>query len=79
MTITITVELMGSLRRPAGKRKFQLEIDDNLTIQNLLSELNFSAEESRYLLAYIGLKEVKSDYILKDGDSVFITALVGGG
>ena len=79
MTIKITVELMGSLRRPAGKRKFPLEISELSTVKNLLAEIKFSEEESSYLLVYIGSVHVKNDYILKDGDSVFITALVGGG
>lgn len=79
MTITITVELMGSLRRPEGKRKFQLKISVGSTIKNLLADLMFSEEESQYLLSYIGSTQLKNDHVLKDGDSVFITALVGGG
>ncbi|MHA2296541.1 MAG: MoaD/ThiS family protein [Candidatus Hodarchaeales archaeon] len=79
MTIKINIELMGALKTPTGKRKFDFELEEGSTINHLLEKLKFTEEDRKYLLTYINSNHVKRDHVLEEGDEVFITALVGGG
>ncbi|MFW9996260.1 MAG: MoaD/ThiS family protein [Candidatus Odinarchaeota archaeon] len=79
MTIKIKIELMGSLKTPTGKRKFNFELEDGTNVRQLLKKLDYSEEDAKYLLTFINSEHVKHETILKNGDVVFITVPVGGG
>ena len=77
----LTIEFMGSLRRPKDlDRLATIELPDNCTLKNLLRFLEYTDNEIRVLMAFktdgskINLKDV-----LYDGQSIFITIPIGGG
>lgn len=80
-TMKLTIEFMGSLRRPQGlKRQDTVEIPDDCTLKQLLRFLEYNDHEINVLMAYRtdGSKIIQKD-VLKDGDSIFLTIPIGGG
>ena len=68
MTFTIQVEIMISLRRFEGKRKFNLSIPEKMTASQLLKKLNFNEVDQKYLIVIVNNKQVKHSYILQEND-----------
>ena len=83
MTITVNVELMGALRKPTGKRKFAFTLEGNesegFTIANLLTQLNFTVDEQKYLIISVNGERQPHHAYITNGDSVFVGMTVGGG
>ena len=82
----IYVELMSFIKRPNNVlRTFEREMDESMTIEQLLKHLGFTSDEIRMMQTFVSTDtdseniRVQRRYDLKDGDHLFITLPVGGG
>ncbi|WP_455139877.1 MoaD/ThiS family protein [Candidatus Hodarchaeum mangrovi] len=79
--ITIVIELVATLRNPfpSKKRVNTVEIADQLDLRQLIEFIGFQKEDIEHMVAIVNGVRVLNDYILKDGDHVFLTLPIGGG
>jgi sulfur carrier protein ThiS len=75
----ITINFSGPLRRPWPEISKQIVIKDNQSIDQTLSELGYSPIEKKMILASLNGEKTNQKIILKDGDSLDLILLVGGG
>ncbi|MFX0124250.1 MAG: hypothetical protein ACFFAE_11480 [Candidatus Hodarchaeota archaeon] len=80
--ISITIELMAAVRNPfpSKKRKIKLsQLNPGLSVRQLLIESGFLEKELNYLIPIVNGTRTSMDYILEDGDHLWITFPLGGG
>lgn len=77
---------MAIIRRPDDvPRTFEREINETMTIKQLLTNLEFTSDEIRMLQCFVSSStdknnvRVQRSYALKDGDNLFFTLPIGGG
>lgn len=82
----IQVELMAIIKRPNDiPREFSREVDPNTKLRTFLKQLGFESSEIRQMQFFIGKPDqkegdrVRTNYVLQDGDKLFITIPIGGG
>lgn len=75
----IKVEMFGGLKNPYGKNKFELEVEDSITVDKLLTKLKFSKQHKKFLNCSVNNKIVDFNYKLKHNDKVMILMPIGGG
>lgn len=77
----ISIEFMGSLRRPKDlDRLTTIELPNDCSLKQLLRFLEYSEDEIRILMAFRtdGTKINQKD-VLQDNDKIFLTIPIGGG
>lgn len=79
MTIRVKVELMPTLRRFREKTKFDLELPDDANVRMLLTELGFKEDEMEHLRIFVNNEFAQFEKVLKDGDTIWVGIVVGGG
>jgi sulfur carrier protein ThiS len=75
----VHVELVGPMRRPWREHRREIEVGDQTTIDGLLAQLGYSADEARHLTVLIGGARANRSRRLADGDRVVVLLIVGGG
>jgi len=74
----IGVEVNDFFRRYDSKvGKFELEIEPNFNVLNLLERLNIPADKVGFVI--VNQKKVDNDYIFSENDSVYISPFATGG
>ncbi len=77
----IQITLYATLRkyhpREDGSKPFTLEIEDSLTIEDLLKELSIPREESKQI--FVNNRRQDMEYLLQKGDRVAIFPPIAGG
>ena len=75
----IHIEFMASLRRKKDQpREFDLEIDDGVTVREIM-KLYFDDNEMRIIQVIIDGLRVNLSQILQKDDHLFVTIPIGGG
>ena len=79
--ITVIIELVATLKNPfpSKKRKNTIELVDQVDLKQLIEYIGFEKEDIEHLVAIVNGVRVLNDYILKDGDHIFLTLPIGGG
>jgi len=78
-TVTVHVEFLGPMRRPWRERERDVDIDAGATIGELMSQLGYTEEESRFFSVTINGERGRGNQVLTHGDQVTLTLVVGGG
>ncbi|MHA2304407.1 MAG: MoaD/ThiS family protein [Candidatus Hodarchaeales archaeon] len=79
--ISVVVELMAAVRNPFPnkKRKNTFEINQGISLRELLLQIGFQEEELNLLVPIVNGKRTRNDHLPKNGDQIFITLPIGGG
>ncbi|MHA1214230.1 MAG: MoaD/ThiS family protein [Candidatus Hodarchaeales archaeon] len=79
--ITVTIELVATVKNPfpSKKRKEKVTLDKPITIVELLSHIGFSHNDIEHLVQIVNGVRVRNDYLIADGDHIFVTMPIGGG
>jgi sulfur carrier protein ThiS len=75
----VDVELVESMRRPWRERRREIEVEDQTTIDGLLAQLGYSADEARHFTVLVGGARANRSRRLAHGDRVVVLLIVGGG
>lgn len=75
--ITIDLNLFATLSHFLPENAHAYEIDENMTVKSLISDLGISLKDVK--LIFINGKKNDPSYILQDGDRVGLFPPVGGG
>ncbi len=75
----LTVSFFGPIKRPWPEATRELDVDADTTVEHLLIDLGYRAEDMRRVAAVVNGKKVKPSTILDDGDEVRFVLLAGGG
>ena len=67
------------MRRPWRERERGLDLEPGATVDRLMAELGYAADEARFFSVAINGERVRGDAALADGDRVTVTLVVGGG
>jgi len=70
---------MPGLRRVRKENVFDLELPPGTTLKSMLMEAGFKAEEIEHLRVFVNEKLVPLNKTLKDGDSIWVGIVMGGG
>lgn len=74
----IGVEVNDFFRRYGSRvGKFELEIEPNFNVLNLLEKLNIPADKVGFVI--VNQKKVDNNYIFSENDSVYISPFATGG
>jgi len=79
LTLKIKIEIVGLLKKPQNLSRFEFEMPDNSTMEDLLQKLDYSREHCRYILSIINGVRGDRHTVLSHGDEVVLTLPVGGG
>jgi len=75
----LTVSFFGPIKRPWPEATRQLDVDADTTVERLLVDLGYQAEDLRRVAPVVNGKKVKPSAVLNDGDEVRFVLLAGGG
>ena len=81
LKIEIQVELMASIKRPNNIPRISNHIfSSSISIRKLLLQLGYDPiTDILTLITYVNKERVRLNYILNNGDYLFITIPIGGG
>ena len=81
--IRLIVKFFASAREAVGQKKVEIEVDKNMTVENLLDHLMDKYTElnnlKKQLIIAVNKDTVPKNTILKDGDEVAVLPPVSGG
>ena len=77
--IHLEIRCYGPVRRSWPELVKHLAIPEPLTVQALLESLSFRPEEMSFLLVALNGMKTTPSTLLKDGDVLTISLLLGGG
>ncbi|MHA1972310.1 MAG: MoaD/ThiS family protein [Candidatus Hodarchaeales archaeon] len=79
--ITVTIELVATLKNPfpSKKRKEEVTLEKSITITELMTHIGFSHNDIEHLVLIVNGVRVKNDYLVTNGDHIFVTMPIGGG
>ncbi len=77
--MNITLEYMGFFRVEDVPSGSTVEVEEGSTIDQLLDRLGVEKAHRTYLRPLVQQERKSFDYILQDGDSLFLYFPVGGG
>ena len=78
--VLITVEFMSAIRPADNRQKAQYTFMEPTTLDELLDWFRFKAPEKRHLMVVVNKKvQTSLEYLVEDGDEIFITLPIGGG
>ena len=76
---------MALIKRPEDlPRIFSWDVEDNTKIKTVLTDLGYNSQEIRMFQLYVTnsngeAEKITRNYILQEGDEIFVTIPVGGG
>ena len=79
MSIRVKVELMPGLRPIRKEKVFDLQLPEKTTLKSTLTKIGFKEEEVEHLRVFVNEKITDLNKVLKDGDSIWIGIILGGG
>ncbi|MGC8817302.1 MAG: MoaD/ThiS family protein [Candidatus Hadarchaeum sp.] len=79
MSIRVKVELMPGLKPVRKENVFEMELPSDITLRETLLEIGFRENEIEHLRAFVNEELAPLDKTLKDGDSIWIGVVIGGG
>lgn len=79
MTIRVKVELMPGIRRVQKKNIFDVELPKDSTLKTMLIKTGFKEDEIEHLRVFVNEKLTSLNKVLKDGDSIWVGIIIGGG
>lgn len=77
--INIDVRIIGALMKPSGRSEFQYDCRDGMSLAELLLDLKYSARHVEHIMTAVNGEKKNHDFILRDGDTVALSTMVGGG
>jgi len=77
MKVQLTV--YGEFRRLLGGKRFELDLDNGLTVRQLILGQGIPEEHLSYTMAIVNERKVGLEEPLKAGDNVEVFQPVGGG
>lgn len=78
--MTISVEVLGPLKNPFGRRMFMTELPDATTARDFLCHaFGLSEQEIAHLVIQINGADAHAETVLHDGDALRLFLPVGGG
>ena len=78
--MTISVEVLGPLKNPFGRRSFTTSVPDGATVHCfLLGAFGLREQEAAHLVIQINGIDAHADTVLHDGDALRLFLPVGGG
>ena len=77
--IEIEVNYMGPVKRPIDGRQHIIQIEEVVSLDNFLFQLGYNRQDQRYLTISINGEKSDPTAILKDGDRLVVSLMVGGG
>ena len=75
----LTVSFFGPIKRPWPEASRDLDIEPGTTLEGLLADLGYSAEDMRRVAMVVNGKKQKLSLALTEGDDVRFVLLAGGG
>lgn len=75
----VEVHVLGPLDKPDGKSVFKRELADGVTVSDLLSALGYKDDHARFISVLVNDAKGEQGTVLRDGDRVYLSLLVGGG
>lgn len=79
MTVRVKVELMPGLRPVRKENPFELELSPETSLRAMLLQVGFKEEETEHLRVFVNERLAPLNKTLKDGDSIWIGVVMGGG
>ena len=77
MKVQLTV--YGEFRKLLGGKSFELNLDDGLTVRQLILGRGIPEDHLSYTMAIVNERKVDLEEPLKDGDNLEVFQPVGGG
>ncbi|MBW2731897.1 MAG: MoaD/ThiS family protein [Deltaproteobacteria bacterium] len=75
----VKVEIVGALLKTRGQRQLECELSEGSTLRELLIELCYEPLHQRHILGAVQGEVVRHDTPLREGATVVLSTLVGGG
>jgi sulfur carrier protein ThiS len=77
--IRVKVEIMPGLRRAQKENTFDQDLPEGSTVKDLLTKIGFRGDEAEYLRVFVNEKLATLSKVLKEGDSIWVGLIIGGG
>jgi molybdopterin converting factor small subunit len=75
----IRVQVLGALTKPFGQDDFVYEVDEDLSLEDLLLRLGYERSHLRFIVAAVNGSREKLSYRLRDADVVTLVLPTSGG
>ncbi len=75
----ISITFPATLKIEGVKNGSHLEIEQETSIEDLLTKYNISKEHQRYIIPFVNREQKKISYVLQENDALKLFLPVGGG
>ncbi len=75
----ISITFVAILKIEGVKNGSHLEIEQDTSIDDLLTKYNISKEHQRYIIPFVNREQKKISYVLQENDALKLFLPVGGG
>ena len=77
--IRVQVKILGALAKPMGKADFELELEEQACLEDLLLKAGYQQSHLRFLIPAVNGEQAKLGHPMKDGDQVLLVLPTSGG